>query len=55
MYNRLRRRKTSNNWTLDDCIQAGVDNPGKDGFLLNVGCIAGDQQTYEVQVNTDYL
>ncbi|KAG7274035.1 hypothetical protein CRUP_030757 [Coryphaenoides rupestris] len=40
-------RVTPQNWTLDQCIQTGVDNPGHP-FIKTVGCVAGDEETYEV-------
>ncbi|XP_077353923.1 creatine kinase, mitochondrial 2a (sarcomeric) isoform X2 [Festucalex cinctus] len=47
IYARLRDKVTSNNWTLDQCIQTGVDNPGHP-FIKTVGCVAGDEESYEV-------
>ncbi|XP_034026550.1 creatine kinase U-type, mitochondrial-like [Thalassophryne amazonica] len=47
IYARLRDRTTSNNWTLDQCIQTGVDNPGHP-FIKTVGMVAGDEESYEV-------
>ncbi|GLD48095.1 creatine kinase M-type-like protein [Lates japonicus] len=32
---------------LDDVIQTGVDNPGHP-FIMTVGCVAGDEESYEV-------
>lgn len=48
IYAKLRDKVTSNNWTLDQCIQTGVDNPGHP-FIKTVGCVAGDEETYEVR------
>lgn len=50
MYGRLRDERTVNNWTLDQCIQTGVDNPGHP-FIKTVGMVAGDEESYEVGVN----
>ncbi|CAM9225163.1 unnamed protein product [Lampetra planeri] len=36
-----------NDWTLDQCIQTGVDNPGHP-FIKTVGMVAGDEESYEV-------
>uniref|UniRef100_A0A3Q2YMJ2 Creatine kinase S-type, mitochondrial n=1 Tax=Hippocampus comes TaxID=109280 RepID=A0A3Q2YMJ2_HIPCM len=47
IYAKLRDKVTSNNWTLDQCIQTGVDNPGHP-FIKTVGCVAGDEESYEV-------
>lgn len=47
IYARLRDKVTPNNWTLDQCIQTGVDNPGHP-FIKTVGCVAGDEESYEV-------
>ncbi|XP_058473295.1 creatine kinase, mitochondrial 2a (sarcomeric) isoform X3 [Solea solea] len=47
VYARLRDNVTPNNWTLDQCIQTGVDNPGHP-FIKTVGCVAGDEESYEV-------
>lgn len=48
IYARLRDKVTPNNWTLDQCIQTGVDNPGHP-FIKTVGCVAGDEESYEVR------
>lgn len=48
VYARLRDKLTPNNWTLDQCIQTGVDNPGHP-FIKTVGCVAGDEESYEVR------
>ncbi|XP_031161764.1 creatine kinase U-type, mitochondrial-like isoform X2 [Sander lucioperca] len=47
IYGRLRDKTTPNNWTLDQCIQTGVDNPGHP-FIKTVGMVAGDEESYEV-------
>ena len=47
MYAKLRDRVTPNGWTLDQCIQTGVDNPGHP-FIMTVGVVAGDEESYEV-------
>lgn len=49
IYARLRDKTTPKNWTLDQCIQTGVDNPGHP-FIKTVGIVAGDEETYEVAV-----
>ncbi|XP_072174412.1 creatine kinase B-type-like [Diadema setosum] len=47
MYGRLSRLSTPNGYTLDECIQTGVDNPGHP-FIKTVGMVAGDEESYEV-------
>jgi len=47
IYAKLRDKVTPNGCTLDQCIQTGVDNPGHP-FILTVGCVAGDEESYEV-------
>ncbi|KAJ3603685.1 hypothetical protein NHX12_028429 [Muraenolepis orangiensis] len=47
IYGRLRDRTTPSRWTLDQCIQTGVDNPGHP-FIKTVGMVAGDEESYEV-------
>uniref|UniRef100_A0A672HCT2 creatine kinase n=1 Tax=Salarias fasciatus TaxID=181472 RepID=A0A672HCT2_SALFA len=47
MYERLQDKQTPSGFTLDDVIQTGVDNPGHP-FIMTVGCVAGDKETYEV-------
>ena len=49
MYSRLRDLKTPKGWTLDQCIQTGVDNPGHP-FIKTVGMVAGDEESYEVGI-----
>lgn len=51
MYARLRDKETVNGCTLDQCIQTGVDNPGHP-FIMTVGLVAGDEESYEVCINT---
>uniref|UniRef100_A0A8C0J8F7 creatine kinase n=1 Tax=Chelonoidis abingdonii TaxID=106734 RepID=A0A8C0J8F7_CHEAB len=47
LYKKLRDRITPSGFTLDDVIQTGVDNPGHP-FIMTVGCVAGDEESYEV-------
>ncbi|XP_003382616.1 PREDICTED: creatine kinase M-type-like [Amphimedon queenslandica] len=47
IYANLRDKKTPSGFTLDECIQTGVDNPGHP-FIMTVGCVAGDEESYEV-------
>lgn len=47
IYDRLSSLKTPSGFTLDKVIQTGVDNPGHP-FIMTVGCVAGDEETYEV-------
>uniref|UniRef100_A0A8C1T3V2 creatine kinase n=1 Tax=Cyprinus carpio TaxID=7962 RepID=A0A8C1T3V2_CYPCA len=47
MYANLRDKQTPSGFTVDDVIQTGVDNPGHP-FIMTVGCVAGDEETYEV-------
>ncbi|XP_020505305.2 creatine kinase, brain a [Labrus bergylta] len=47
IYERLRSKQTPSGFTLDDVIQTGIDNPGHP-FIMTVGCVAGDEETYEV-------
>ncbi|KAM9744432.1 creatine kinase U-type, mitochondrial-like isoform 1-T1 [Menidia menidia] len=47
IYAHLRDKTTPNDWTLDQCIQTGVDNPGHP-FIKTVGMVAGDEESYEV-------
>jgi len=48
IYAKLCDKATPNGWTLDQCIQTGVDNPGHP-FIKTVGMVAGDEETYEVR------
>ncbi|XP_060709906.1 creatine kinase U-type, mitochondrial-like [Hemiscyllium ocellatum] len=43
LYAKLHDKSTSSGWTLDQCIQTGVDNPGE-----SIGIIAGDEESYAV-------
>lgn len=47
IYSKLRDKMTPNGYTLDQCIQTGVDNPGHP-FIKTVGMVAGDEESYEV-------
>uniref|UniRef100_A0A6I8P849 Creatine kinase S-type, mitochondrial n=1 Tax=Ornithorhynchus anatinus TaxID=9258 RepID=A0A6I8P849_ORNAN len=47
IYAKLRDKATPNGYTLDQCIQTGVDNPGHP-FIKTVGMVAGDEESYEV-------
>ncbi|XP_010219841.1 PREDICTED: LOW QUALITY PROTEIN: creatine kinase S-type, mitochondrial [Tinamus guttatus] len=47
IYARLRDKTTPNGYTLDQCIQTGVDNPGHP-FIKTVGMVAGEEESYEV-------
>lgn len=51
IYAHLRDKVTPNDWTLDQCIQTGVDNPGHP-FIKTVGMVAGDEESYEVGIQT---
>ncbi|XP_065831204.1 creatine kinase B-type-like [Oscarella lobularis] len=47
IYARLRDVSTPSGFTLDEVIQTGVDNPGHP-FIMTVGAVAGDEETYDV-------
>ena len=47
IYAKLRNKVTPNGYTLDQCIQTGVDNPGHP-FIKTVGMVAGDEESSEV-------
>jgi len=47
LYTKYRDVTTPNGYTFDMAIQTGVDNPGHP-FIMTVGCVAGDEETYEV-------
>ncbi|XP_014406168.1 PREDICTED: creatine kinase S-type, mitochondrial [Myotis brandtii] len=47
IYAKLRNKMTPKGYTLDQCIQTGVDNPGHP-FIKTVGMVAGDEESYEV-------
>ncbi|KAL8203686.1 UNVERIFIED_CONTAM: Creatine kinase S-type, mitochondrial [Gekko kuhli] len=46
IYAKLRDKMTPSGYTLDQCIQTGVDNPGHP-FIKTVGMVAGDEESYE--------
>lgn len=46
LYKRMRARQTKSGFTIDDVIQTGIDNPGHP-FIMTVGCVAGDEDSYE--------
>ena len=47
VYAKLWDKRTPSGFTLDECIQTGVDNPGHP-FIMTVGCVAGDEESYDV-------
>lgn len=47
VYKKYFNVKTSTGYGIDDVIQTGVDNPGHP-YIMTVGCVAGDEETYEV-------
>ncbi|KAK2098327.1 hypothetical protein P7K49_023778 [Saguinus oedipus] len=47
LYAELRAKSMPSGFTLDDVIQTGVDNPGHP-YIMTVGCVAGDEESYEV-------
>ncbi|MGH0171797.1 UNVERIFIED_CONTAM: hypothetical protein FKN15_062001 [Acipenser sinensis] len=47
IYAELIDKATPNGFTLDQCIQTGVDNPGHP-FIKTVGMVAGDEESYQV-------
>ncbi|KAJ3613417.1 hypothetical protein NHX12_019666 [Muraenolepis orangiensis] len=47
LYRELKQWVTPSGFTVDRVIQTGVDNPGHP-FIMTVGCVAGDEETYEV-------
>ena len=47
LYDRMIVLQTKNGTTFNDIIQTGVDNPGHP-FIMTVGCVAGDEESYEV-------
>lgn len=51
IYGRLRDKMTPASFTVDQCIQTGVDNPGHP-FIKTVGMVAGDEECYEVTWQT---
>ena len=46
-YFKIKDKTTSKGFTLDGAIQTGVDNPGHP-FILTVGCVAGDEESYQL-------
>ncbi|XP_078678007.1 creatine kinase, flagellar-like isoform X3 [Branchiostoma floridae x Branchiostoma belcheri] len=46
IYKKLKDKKTQSGYTLDGCIQTGVDNPGHP-FIMTVGAVAGDEESYK--------
>lgn len=54
IYGRLCDKATPAGWTLDQCIQTGVDNPGHP-FIKTVGMVAGDEESYEVSAQSAHL
>lgn len=47
IYRKMRKVETSSGVTIDEVIQIGVDNPG-DPYNMTIGCLAGDDESYEV-------
>lgn len=47
IYAKLRDKVTPSGCPFDRIIQTGVDNPGHP-FIMTVGCVAGDEESYEV-------
>ncbi|XP_075883749.1 creatine kinase, testis isozyme-like [Nelusetta ayraudi] len=47
IYVKLKGKATKSGFDIDKAIQTGVDNPGHP-FIMTVGCVAGDEETYEV-------
>lgn len=47
IYDKLKTKKTPGGFTIDEVIQTGVDNPGHP-FIMTVGAVAGDEESYEV-------
>ncbi|XP_054643638.1 creatine kinase, testis isozyme-like isoform X2 [Dunckerocampus dactyliophorus] len=47
LYTTLKARSTRSGFTVDGVIQTGVDNPGHP-YIMTVGCVAGDEESYEV-------
>lgn len=52
IYAELIDKATPNGFTLDQCIQTGVDNPGHP-FIKTVGMVAGDEESYQVRGKED--
>ncbi len=49
IYNKLRSKSTPSGFTLDDCIQTGVDNPGKQNTFPH------NSQSFEMPYAMFYL
>jgi len=47
IYKQYHDVRTPSGFSFDNAIQTGVDNPGHP-FIMTVGCVAGDEETYEV-------
>lgn len=47
LYNKLKDLRTTSGFSLDSCIQTGVDNPGHP-FIYTVGAVAGDEESYHL-------
>ena len=47
MYCKLKDLRTPKGYSLDRCIQTGVDNPGHP-FIYTVGAVAGDEESYHI-------
>ena len=47
IYKKYAAVSTPNGFTFDNVIQTGVDNPGHP-FIMTVGCVAGDEESYAV-------
>ena len=54
MYTRYHGTSTPTGYTFDQVIQTGVDNPGHP-HIYTVGCVAGDEESYEVRLNTHLI
>ncbi|XP_065067123.1 creatine kinase, flagellar-like isoform X2 [Rhopilema esculentum] len=47
LYRKMSQLRTPNGVSFDKIIQTGVDNPGHP-FIMTVGCVAGDEESYDV-------
>ncbi|XP_033647574.1 creatine kinase, flagellar-like [Asterias rubens] len=47
IYDKLCNLKTKTGFTVDNCMQTGVDNPGHP-FIMTVGLVAGDEECYDL-------
>ena len=54
MYEACAKKKTPKGYTFDQAIQTGVDNPGHP-HIYTVGCVAGDEESYEVSTGRPSL